>query len=170
MLAGASRIFSGLACALGLILAVPDAALSASETGTVEGYAWIGGETDPGYASLVYGTPESAEDVLFVLFCDMKYKATELTLYVNIDESRVGEKVPLEFSAGGAKAVLDGRFWSDEMIGPFAQATDFKIAPMVEVFVAKGPVTAKTGDVVTTLPEKGRAAATAEFAQACTLD
>jgi hypothetical protein len=169
MLAAASRIYSGLALALGLILAAPHPALPA-EPGTIEGYAWTGGETEKGFASLVYGTPESPEDVLFVLFCDINNKATELTLYVDIDESRVGQALQSEFSAGGAKAVLDGRFWSDEMIGPFAQATNFKVGPLVEVFKAKGPVTAKTAEIVTTLPEKGRAAAAVQFAQACTLD
>jgi hypothetical protein len=166
----ASHACSGLALALGLILAASQPASPAAEPGTIKGYVWTGGKTEPGYASLVYGSPESPEDVLFVLFCDIEKKATELTLYVNIDESRVGQNVPLEFSAGAAKAALEGRFWSDEMIGPFAQATNFRIAPLIEVFKAGGPVTAKTGEVVTTLPEAGRAAAVTEFAQACKLD
>jgi hypothetical protein len=44
------------------------------------------------------------------------------------------------------------------------------IADVVEVLEAKGPVTAKTGKLVTTLPEKGRAEAVAKFAKACALD
>jgi hypothetical protein len=44
------------------------------------------------------------------------------------------------------------------------------VKPLLEVFKAKGPITVKTAEVVTTLPEKGRAAAVTAFAQVCKLD
>jgi hypothetical protein len=152
-----------------LLLTAPSLALAA-EPGAIEGYAWIGGKVGNSDASLVYGFPESPEDIEFLLFCNNKKKTTEVMLYVDIKDALVGQKVALEFSAGSVKDSLDGRFSSDEMNGAFAEAKKFKLKPLLAVLTSKGPVTVKTGAVVTTLPEKGRASETAKFAKACTLD
>ena len=40
---------------------------------------------------------------------------------------------------------------------------------MIEVIKAKGPITVKTAEIATALPEKGRAEAMAEFEKACQL-
>lgn len=77
----------------------------------------------------------------------------------------------IEFAAGAAKVLLKGKIATDEMSGfHFAEAKDFKIKHVIEVLKEVGPVTAKTGELVTALPEKGRAAGVAEFAEACKLD
>ena len=52
----------------------------------------------------------------------------------------------------------------------FAEAKNFKIKPVVALLKEKGPVTAKTGKLVTDLPDKDRAAPVGEFAQGCKLD
>jgi hypothetical protein len=120
---------------------------------------------------LTYGSPETGEDYVFNLICGNKDKSTEATLYVDIAGTEVGQPVVIELAAGGAKVSLKGKIATDEMSGfHFAEAKGFKVKPVVAVLQQKGPVSAKTGELVTTLPEKGRAAGVAEFAQACKLD
>jgi hypothetical protein len=164
MPAGASRIW--LLLAAGLVAApLP---LSAAEDDS--GYAWMGGSGGDN-ALLTYGSPETGEDYVFNLICGNKDKSTEATLYVDIAGTEVGQPVVIELAAGAAKVSLKGRIATDEMSGfHFAEAKGFKVKPVVAVLQQKGPVSAKTGELVTTLPEKGRAAGVAEFAQACKLD
>jgi hypothetical protein len=52
----------------------------------------------------------------------------------------------------------------------YVVAKSFKVKPVLELFRAKGPVTAKAGKLTSTLPDKGRAEALAKFAKGCTLD
>jgi hypothetical protein len=52
----------------------------------------------------------------------------------------------------------------------FAEARNFKVKPVIELLKPKGEASAKTGNVVTTLPDDGRADAVSEFAKACKLD
>ncbi len=161
----------GLGAAFCLIAAAfpaPDA--DAKEPGAIDGYAWMGGVRE-GTASLVYGSTESAEDVEFWLTCAPKTKKTELTVYVDIAGTKVGQPMPIEIALGSAKTVVNGKIATDEMTGfHFAEAKDLKVKPVIEAFKGKGPVTIKTGTLTTLLPEKGRPAALAEFAKGCTLD
>ncbi|HEY6669414.1 MAG TPA: hypothetical protein VI075_00615 [Methyloceanibacter sp.] len=139
--------------------------------GTDPGYVWQGGETEKGFASFVYGSPETVEDLLFWIHCDNKKKTTEMTVYEDNPGTKVGQPITIEFSAGGAKLPVKAKIETDGMTGYlFAEANNCKVKPVIELFKAKGPVAAKTGKVVTTLPEKGRAEALAAFAKACTLD
>jgi hypothetical protein len=154
------------ACLIAVLLATHPIAVQAQG----DEYVWFGGETEAWFVSLTYGSPESPEDILFWVFCDNKKQTTELTLYVTVDESRVGQKVALEFSAGNAKTSIAGKFSSDELNGPFAEGKNFRVKPLLETFKAKGPITVKTAEVVTTLPEDGRAEAVSQFAKACKLD
>jgi hypothetical protein len=85
-------------------------------------------------------------------------KTTELTLYVDIAELKVGEKITLEFSTATATTSFKGKFSADELNGPFAEGKNFALKPLVDVSKAKGPVKVKTGEIGTLLPEKGRAA------------
>jgi hypothetical protein len=151
-----------------LALAIPLAAVAAeSETG----YVWTGGETEKGFATLVYGSPETAEDLLFWIHCDMKKQTTEMTVYVDNPGTKVGDAVTIELSAGAAKLPVKGKIATDEMSGfLFAEARNFKVKPVIELLKPKGPASVKTGNVVTALPDEGRAAAVSEFAKACKLD
>ena len=49
-------------------------------------------------ASFVYGSPETAEDLEFWLTCEPKTKETELTVYVDITGTKVGQAMPIEIS------------------------------------------------------------------------
>jgi hypothetical protein len=149
------------ACLLGVAQAAAE---------TVPGYKWMAGG-DQGVASLTYGNPETVEDLLFWLICENKKKTTEITVYDDVTGAKVGQPILIELSAGAAKTSIKGHIATDEMTGYlFPQAKNFKVKPVIEVLKAKGPVTAKSGKLVTTLPEKGRAEAAAKFAKACALD
>ena len=124
-----------------------------------------------GNASLVYGSPETAEDEVFILICRNGDKLTELTVYVDIAGTEVGEKVNIELTAADAKLAIGGAISTDEMSGfHFAVAENFKIKPVIALLKEKGEITVKTGGVATELPEKGRSAELANFAMACALD
>ena len=134
------------------------------------GYAWMG-SVEAGNALLTYGSPETGEDYVFNLICGNKDKSTEATLYVDIPATKVGQPITIELAAGAAKVSLKGKIATDEMSGfHFAEAKNFKIKPVIALLKEKGPVTAKTGKLVTSLPDKGRAAPVGEFAQGCKLD
>ncbi len=165
---GARRI--GLGAAFCLVAAFPVPEADAAEPGAIEGYEWMGG-VNKGNASFIYGSPETAEDVEFWLTCEPKTTETELTVYVDITGTKVGQAMPIEISVGSAKTTVKGKITTDEMTGfYFAEAKGLKVKPVVEVFKGKGTVTIKTGKLTTLLPEKGRAEALAEFAKGCTLD
>jgi hypothetical protein len=166
---GARR--AGLSAAVCLIAAAfPAANAAAKEPGAIDGYAWMGG-VRAGTASFVYGSTESAEDLAFWLTCSPATKKTELTVYVDIAGTKVGQAMPIEIAAGSAKTVVKGKIATDEMTGfHFAEAKGLKVKPVVEVFKGKGAATIRTGTLTTLLPETGRAAALAEFARGCALD
>jgi len=133
-------------------------------------YAWMSGSGD-GNASLVYGSPETAEDEVFILICRNGDKLTELTVYVDIAGTEVGEKVDIELTAGDAKLAIGGAISTDEMSGfHFAMAENFKIKPLITLLKERVDVTVKSGGVVTELPKTGRDAELANFAKACALD
>jgi hypothetical protein len=164
MPAAASR--AGLLLAVGLVVGP----LPAAATEDDPGYAWMGGLGD-GNALLTYGSTETGEDYVFNLVCRNKDKSTETTLYVDIAGTKVGQPITIELAAGAAKVSLAGKIATDEMSGfHFAEAKNFKVKPVIALLNEKGPVTAKTGKLVTTLPDKGRADQAAEFAKACKLD
>jgi hypothetical protein len=161
----------GLGAAFCLVAAAcPAPELDAAEPGAIEGYEWMGGVRE-GTASFVYGSPETAEDLEFWLTCEPKAKDTELTVYVDITGTKVGQAMPIEISVSSAKTTVKGKVATDEMTGfYFAEAKGLKVKPVVEVFEGKGTATIKTGKLTTLLPEKGRAQALAAFAKGCTLD
>jgi hypothetical protein len=149
------------------LFAAPQPLLAADDD---PGYAWMGSIVE-GNALLTYGSPETGEDYVLNLICGNKDKSTEATLYVDIPATKVGQPITIELAGGAAKVSLKGKIATDEMSGfHFAEAKNFKIKPVIALLKEKGPVSAKTGKLVTTLPDKGRAAPVGEFAQGCKLD
>jgi hypothetical protein len=132
-------------------------------------YAWISDYGD-GTAYLSYAVPES-DDFVFGLNCSNNDKTTWMTVYVDIEGTRVGDPVAIEFAQGSSNLSVEGKIATDEMSGfHFAEATGFKIKPVIALLGGKDDATVTTGKVVTALPEKGRAAELEKFAKACKLD
>lgn len=135
-----------------------------------DGYEWSTGGED-GYAFLVYGSPETDEDYGFLVRCDGNNKATGMTVYVDIAGAKVGDPAAIAFSGGESELTVQGQIATDEMSGYlFAEAAGFKIKPVIALLSGEGPVTVKTGDVVTTLRAAGRGQAAGGFAKSCPLD
>lgn len=133
-------------------------------------YEWMGGSGD-GNFSLIYGSPETAEDELFWIVCRNGDKKTELVVYVDMKDAKLGQPVAIELAAGKAKATVKGAVATDEMSGFFfAKAEQFPIKPVIELLADKGPVTVTTGTIVTKLPDKGRGPELAKFAKGCKLN
>jgi hypothetical protein len=148
------------------LLAAP---LSASAAESDPGYVWMNG-VDDGNALLTYGSAETGEDYVFSLFCNNRDKDAAMTVYVDIAGTEVGQPLTIELGAGSAKVSVKGEVATDEMSGfHFAEAKDFKVKPLIALFKEMGPAMAETGKLVTTLPEKGRATALAEFEKGCQL-
>ncbi len=134
------------------------------------GYVWMS-ESGDGNASLVYGSPETAEDLVFILTCRNGETVSDLTVYVDIPDTEVGDPVEVALVAGEAKLAVPGAISTDEMSGfHFAVAESFAAKPMIDLLRQKGEVTVKTGSVTTALPETGRAAELANFTKTCALD
>src|SRR4029079_15322496 len=79
-----------LALAACLALAVPFGAVAAAED--YPGFAWMSGAGD-GNALLTYGSPDTGEDYLFNLSCGNKDTSSRATLYVDIEGTKVGQKI-----------------------------------------------------------------------------
>jgi hypothetical protein len=94
-----------------------------------------------------------------------------MTLYEDIPGAKVGDPVTLELAGGPGNVALKGKVTTDEMSGfHYAVAKSFKVTPVLELFKAKGTVTARAGTITSTLPNTVRAEALAKFAKGCTLD
>jgi hypothetical protein len=155
---------------MGLLLVSLLACGAAHAAQTDPGYTWMGGSGDGNY-SLTYGSPETAEDELFWIVCRNSDKKTELVVYVDMKDVKLGQPVAIELSAGNTKATVKGKVATDEMSGfLFAKAEQFAIKPVLELLAGKGPVTVKTGSIVTELPAKGRGPELAKFAKGCKLN
>jgi hypothetical protein len=125
---------------------------------------------DEGNAYLTYGSTETDEDYVFNVFCGAD-KSSNMTVYVDIAGTKVGDPVSIDLSAGDAMLEIPGEIGTDEMSGfLFAETENIAIKPVVQFLGAEGPITVKTGSVETNLPADGRAEATAEFAKSCPLD
>lgn len=131
------------------------------------GYAWMTGDGD-GRAYLVYGSPETGEDYVFILTCG---DHARMTVYVDIEDTEVGDDVAIAFKGDAADLSVPGKIATDGMSGfHFAEATDATAKPVLAVLNGNGPVTVTTGSVVTALPAAGRDEAVSEFANSCGLD
>jgi hypothetical protein len=160
-------VVKSAALGLAIALLIAPASLAADD---YPGFVWMNG-AGGGNASLVYGSPETGEDYVFSLNCRNKSKATEMTVYVDIAGTKVGDPVAIELKRDHAKLSVPGKIVTDEMSGfLFAEAKGLKVKPVLALFQEKGPVTVKSGSVLTTLPDDGRSKATAEFAKSCSLD
>jgi hypothetical protein len=153
---------------MGLLLASLLACGASGGAMAESGYTWMGGSGDGNY-TLTYGSPETAEDELFWIVCRNGDKKTELVVYVDMKDVKLGQPVAIELSAGNAKAIVKGTVATDEMSGfLFAKAEQFPIKKVIELLAAKGPVT--TGAIVTKLPDKGRGPELGKFAKGCKLN
>ena len=122
-----------------------------------------------GFVSLSYGSLDSEQPVL-QLSCFNEMEIAVLNIFGAIEGARPGQKIGIEFSAGGTKASLEGEATLDDKTGSiFAEASGIEVKPVLAVLKAEGPIAVKTGETSQTLSDVGRAEAVEKFSKHCTL-
>lgn len=154
----------------GVIAVYAAAVLAAAGVHAESDYAWMS-ENFEDNVSLIYGSPESGEDILFFIYCNNRDRHSELTVYEEIEGAEAGQPLMIEIGAGAAKVSIEGRTATDEMNGYiYGMAEKFPVRPLLGVLKGDGPVTVKMGAATATLPEAGRADAVSAFDGDCKLD
>lgn len=122
---------------------------------------------DDDTAALTFAVPDS-DDSRFALVCHNAERRVELTVYEEIEGAKLRQPVTIELSAGGLKASIAGQTATDELNGfIYAEANKVKIEALLPVLQAAGELKITVAKAAVTLPELGRAAAVASFAQGC---
>jgi hypothetical protein len=94
-----------------------------------------------------------------------------LEIFGAIEGTRPGQPLTITLSAANAKLPLKGEVSVyDATSSMFAEASDLKVKPVLEVLRASGPVTVNLGLTDKTLSDQGRADAVEKFDEACKLD
>ena len=128
-------------------------------------------KSDEGRASLAYGPLDQAKTPLFLLTCFNNMNVAVLEIFGAIEGTRPGQPLTITLSAANAKLPLKGEVSVyDATSSMFAEASDLKVKPVLEVLRASGPVTVNLGLTDKTLSDQGRADAVEKFDEACKLD
>jgi hypothetical protein len=133
-------------------------------------YAWQVAKPRGG-VSLLYGSKTDIDDTTLLLVCSTSKKISEFNLYAELKTVEAGQPLKIEVGTSAAQIALDGAAVEDDYFGMvIPQAKNFAVKPLLKVLEAPGVLTVKAGDVESTMPDEGRAAAVAEFGTLCTLD
>jgi len=128
-------------------------------------------KSDEGRVSLAYGPLDQAKTPLFLLTCFNNMNVAVLEIFGAIEGTRPGQPLTITLSAANAKLPLKGEVSVyDATSSMFAEASDLKVKPVLEVLRALGPVTVNLGLTDKTLSDQGRADAVEKFDEACKLD
>jgi hypothetical protein len=122
-------------------------------------------------SSIRYGSLSTTELPPFMLSCFNSMGIAVLDLHDNFGKIPVGQTLPVELSAGSAKVTLTGTVSRDASTGKvYAEVSDLKIKPVLQVLQSEGPITLKEGDASATLSDAGRATALKDFQDHCEID
>lgn len=150
-----------LACAL---LALPLASEARGES-----LIWTE-RTNGDLTTLAYGPLDPATIPLLLLSCFNEMEVAVLDVHQEVGGTP-GDPITIELSSSKGQAPIEGEVAKNRDTGStFAEATDFKVKPVLEVLGNEGPLTLKTGKTTATLSDAGRAAAVAQFAKDCKLN
>jgi hypothetical protein len=128
-------------------------------------------KSDEGRVLLAYGPLDQAKTPLFLLTCFNNMNVAVLEIFGAIEGTRPGQPVTITLSAANAKLHLKGEVSVDDATSSmFAEASDLKVKPVLEVLRASGPLTVNLGLTDKTLSDQGRADAVEKFDEACKLD
>jgi hypothetical protein len=146
------------------------ALVSASPARAEESQVWIEKASD-GFVSLAYGPLDPAKTPTLLLSCFDAMGIAVLDLHIPIDGAKPGEAITIALSAGAAKTQVEGEAALDEVSSMiFAEASDFAVKPVLEVFRQPGPVAITVGPTNATLSDQGRADAVDKFSKDCQID
>jgi hypothetical protein len=149
---------------------LPFAALPQGGPWAEESLVWTE-KSDEGRASLAYGPLDQAKTPLFLLTCFNNMNVAVLEIFGAIEGTRPGQPLTITLSTANAKLPLKGEVSVDDATSSmFAEASDLKVKPVLEVLRAPGPLTVNLGLTDKTLSDQGRADAVEKFDEACKLD
>lgn len=136
---------------------------------TEESLVWTG-TTNGSLIALTYGPLDTSKPPVFLLTCFNEMDVAVLEIFGSIEGTQPGQKLTIELSAGSSQS-LDGETSLDEKTGAiFAEASDIKLKPVLDVLKSPGPLTIKTASTTRTLPDAGRADAVETFSKDCQID
>src|SRR5215467_14920489 len=136
-----------------LFFALPQGAPRAEES-----LVWTE-KSDEGRVSLAYGPLDQAKTPLFLLTCFNNMNVAVLEIFGAIEGTRPGQPLTITLSAANAKLPLKGEVSVDDATSSmFAEASDLKVKPVLEVLRASGA------------SDQGRADTVEKFDEACKPD
>jgi hypothetical protein len=150
------------------------ALLAASLPGVslAEGTSVWSAKTNGSFVTLTYGPLTADKAPLFMLSCFNGMGIAVLDVRPGLsDDTKPGTPLTIALTGGDQTAKVEGEATRDEESGTtFAESSDTKVKPILDVLRTTGPVTLKAGTASTELPDAGRADAVNQFSQDCTLD
>jgi hypothetical protein len=126
--------------------------------------------TNGDLTTLAYGPLDQAEIPLFLLSCFNEMEIAVLDVHQAVDGS-AGDAITIELSSAKGQAPIEGEIAKNRETGTsFAEASDIRVKPILEVLRDEGALTLSVGKSSATLSDAGRAAAVAQFAKDCKLN
>lgn len=128
-------------------------------------------KTSGSFVTLSYGPLDPQKNPVFMLSCLNGMGIAVLTLRPDLGDTKIGAPLTIEVTGGGATASVEGEAARDETTGTtYAEASDIKIKPIVEVLRTNGPITVKAGDATLELADHNLAQSVDQFTKDCALD
>jgi len=123
------------------------------------------------FVTLTFGPISADKAPLFMLSCFNGMGIAVLDVRPELGDTKPGTPLSIDLAAGDQTAKVEGEATRDEESGAtFAESSDAKVKPILDVLRVIGPVTLKVGTASTELTDTGRADAINRFTEDCTLD
>lgn len=123
------------------------------------------------FVTLTYGPVSADTAPSFMLSCFNGMGIAVLDVRPGLNDIKPGTPLTIELAGGGQTATIEGEATHDDESGTtFAESSDAKVKPILDVLRASGPVVLKAGTASIELPDTGRGDAIERFANDCTLD
>lgn len=129
-------------------------------------------KTNGSFVTLTYGTLSADKAPLFMLSCFNGMGIAVLDVRPGLGEdTKPGTPLTIALTGGDQTAQVEGEATRDEESGTtFAESSDTKVKPILDVLRTSGSITLKAGSASAELTDTGRADAIERFAKDCTLD
>jgi hypothetical protein len=120
--------------------------------------------------TLSYGPLDPAKIPLFLLSCFNEMEVAVLDVHQEVAGAAPGDAITIELSSAKGQAPIEAEVAQNRETGTtFAEASDIRVRPILEVLRDKGPVTLAVGKQSTALSDAGREEAASQFSKACKL-
>ncbi|MGH6736376.1 MAG: hypothetical protein ACRECX_09915 [Methyloceanibacter sp.] len=150
------------------LAAVLLAALS-SQCAAAETLLWTQ-KTSGGFVTLTYGALDPAKHPLFMLSCINGMGIAVLDVRLDLPETEPGTPLTIELSSGGLTALVESEAASDEASGgTFAQTSEVRMKPVLDVLRGTEPVSVEVGAAKATLSDHNRTESVEKFSKDCEL-